>query len=207
MEKYRAVSLPVFTQWKDYQSLGTRFVPLLLLVWMGFKDHLTHNSLLCVTENSGMLKLLCRNNRQSFCTGFSFCAPASVAGESRHIHIPSSPHQRREPRLPPRLWQGAGAMRAADFLLPPHPSECSFPGGMGVGGSEGLQVDTASVPSIARGSRSWHPHTVLGLEVWWLAQHLAPMWPRERWVLCSCRPPCSQAGEQPWGFVLSFTTS
>lgn len=127
MEKYHAVSLPVFTLWKDYQSLGTRFVPLLLFVWMGFKDHLTRNSLSCITENSGMLKLLYRNNRQSFCAGVSFCAPASVAGESRHIHIPSSPHQRREPRLPPRLWQGAGVTRAAGFLRPPHPS-ASFQG-------------------------------------------------------------------------------
>lgn len=75
-----------------------------------------------------MLKLLYRNDRLS-AVGFSFCASASAAGASRRIHIPSSPHQRREPRPPPRLWQGAGGTRGAGFLPP---QKASFQPGRGV---------------------------------------------------------------------------
>lgn len=75
-----------------------------------------------------MLKLLYRNNRLS-AVGFSFCASASAAGASRRIHIPSSPHQRREPRPPPWLWQGAGGTRGGGFLPP---QKASFQPGWGV---------------------------------------------------------------------------
>lgn len=82
--------------------------------------------------------------------GFSFCASASVAGESRHIHIPSSPHQRREPWLSLQLWQGAGATRGAGFLPPTHQKHLSS----GDGGVQG-----------AASGHSLHAQHRLGVQV------------------------------------------
>ena len=78
--------------------------------------------------------------------GFSFCASASVAGESRHIHIPSSPHQRQEPRLPPWLWQGAGGTRGAGFL-PSHPPQKQLSSVDG-GGSRGCKWTQPPCPAL-----------------------------------------------------------
>lgn len=138
--------------------------------------------------------------------GFSFCASASVAGESRRIHIPSSPHQRREPRLLPWLWQGAGATRGAGFL--PSPPKISFPAWMG--GFKGLRADTASAPSIGWGcwSRGWDTNT-RAVGVWKPGGSLSTLHRcgrSERWF-CAAVGPGARRLENRRGALLCLTKS